>query len=458
MDLFCVLSIIRDCSALQMPFSWPRSLMHDGTMSHCVVCKKSLPTGTRAGALYCHTNCRSRAFRQRHRCDKPTGDESADPHPRNDRSNRTAFAKTWKPAPESAPVEPARRVAMERQLLAQAPPEAAGYRLVLPPRAEFEEPGYVPTGTGYGQPAWWTLRPFQLPDDDRLLPGRLYKVVWVDAQGARVPPTGSRAIPCLHYFLGAAETESERADEYEALLKLAQGTSQESAVREEIMRQRLREMKQATERAQPSARPQPPPSEVSSRESEESLRKQIAQMAREMEELRRPKSAPPRPPKKESPDSALLWGGAALLGLLIYLRKSQALASPTTPPVEKPTTQAEAVVVEPGLETSPESEIHEPKRAAEQSAAYQTPLATPAERLPTAESQPNPSESTDHHWTGPPPTQAEAPAVQGSPDTGAPPPPRAARVPMNEDQAIAAVSEKLLRLFWLQGPHDPAKA
>lgn len=61
----------------------------------------------------------------------------------------------------------------------------------------------------------------------------------MDAQGVRVPPAGSRAIPCLHYFLGAAETESEQADENEVRPKLAHGTSQESAVHEEIARLRV---------------------------------------------------------------------------------------------------------------------------------------------------------------------------------------------------------------------------
>ena len=412
-----------------------------------VSCVKSLCLQGRAGARYCHTNCRSRAFRQRHRSGKPDFGAFADPPPRNDRYDRPVFAKARKPAPESAPAEHARRVAMDRQLLAQAPPEASGYRLVLPPRAESEEPGYVPTGTGYGQPAWWTLRPFQLPDDDRLLPGRLYKVVWVDAKGARVPPAGSRAIPCLHYFLGAAEIDSERADEYEALMKLARGTSKESAVREEIVRQRLRAMQREDERAQPSDRPQPPTADAPPRESEESLRKQLAQMVREMEELRRPKSAPPRPSKKESPDSALLWGGAALLGLLL-LKKNQAPAAPNTPQQETPPAAPEAVAVEPGLETNPESGINEPKRPAEQSPASQTAPAAPDESLPGAQAQPNPPERTAPPWTGP----------QENQDAGTPRPARPTRVPTNEDQAIAAASEKLFRLFRMQGPRDPPKA
>ncbi len=56
-------------------------------------------------------------------------------------------------------------------------------------------------------------------------------------------------------------------------------------------------------------------------------------------------------------------------------------------------------------------------------------------------------------------TEAESPAVQGSLDAGARHhPPRPAGVQMNEDQAIAALSEKLLLLFRLPGQHDAPKA
>lgn len=94
------------------------------------------------------------------------------------------------------------RVAFDEQVLAQAPEDAVGYRVALPGRDEWDAPRVVPDADEMGSPSFWRLRPFELPDDIRLRSGRLYRLLWVDAQGARVPPTGCRFLPALRFFLG----------------------------------------------------------------------------------------------------------------------------------------------------------------------------------------------------------------------------------------------------------------
>ncbi|MBL9004052.1 MAG: hypothetical protein JNJ46_07385 [Myxococcales bacterium] len=94
------------------------------------------------------------------------------------------------------------RVAFDAQVLGQAPDGAVGYRVVLPGRNEWDAPRVVPDPHVMGSPSFWRLRPFQLPDDIRLRAGKLYRLLWVDAQGALVPPVGNRHLPALRFFLG----------------------------------------------------------------------------------------------------------------------------------------------------------------------------------------------------------------------------------------------------------------
>jgi hypothetical protein len=95
-----------------------------------------------------------------------------------------------------------RRVAFDAQVLDQAPDGAVGYRVVLPGRDEWDALRVVPDPNVMGSPSFWRLRPFQLPDDVRLRAGKLYRLLWVDAQGALVPPVGNRHLPALRFFLG----------------------------------------------------------------------------------------------------------------------------------------------------------------------------------------------------------------------------------------------------------------
>ena len=94
------------------------------------------------------------------------------------------------------------RVAFDAQVLAQAPDAAVGYRVVLQGLDQWDAPCVVPDPNVMGSPSFWRLRPFQLPDDIRLRARKLYRLLWVDAQGALVPPVGNRHLPALRFFLG----------------------------------------------------------------------------------------------------------------------------------------------------------------------------------------------------------------------------------------------------------------
>lgn len=104
------------------------------------------------------------------------------------------------------------RIALEQQVSSQAPPEAAGYRLVLPTRSHAETPKIAPAfDVAFGL-AYWTLNPFQLPDDVRLQDGHTYRILWVNAQGQPVPPHGAAYLPAVHFFLGPPDPEPPQGD------------------------------------------------------------------------------------------------------------------------------------------------------------------------------------------------------------------------------------------------------
>ncbi|HMY57982.1 MAG TPA: hypothetical protein PK472_07005, partial [Pseudomonadota bacterium] len=96
-------------------------------------------------------------------------------------------------------------IAFDEQVLAQAPEDAVGYRVVLPGRDAWDAPRVVPDPNVMGSPSFWRLRPFELPDDLRLRAGKSYRLLWVDAQGALVAPLGSHHLPALRFFLGPSD-------------------------------------------------------------------------------------------------------------------------------------------------------------------------------------------------------------------------------------------------------------
>lgn len=107
---------------------------------------------------------------------------------------------------------------MEQQLLSQAPPHAVGYRLVLAPRPEDELPRLSPPIGIDGTLSCWRLRPFQAPNDWRLVDGVLYRVLWVFGTGEVIPPKDERTLPSLHFHLSRCVPEEQPAEATESVV------------------------------------------------------------------------------------------------------------------------------------------------------------------------------------------------------------------------------------------------
>jgi len=177
----------------------------------CRQCERQIRVGAPRGTKYCSAACRSAAYRERQRAATQPSDGDGLISEESRRAARVQ-ARTPRKAAQRRTSERANepeclrrrgwRVAFDVQVLAQAPDGAVGYRVVLPGRDEWDMRRVVPDPNVLGSPSFWRLRPFQLPDDVRLSAGKLYRLLWVDAQGALVAPIGSRHLPALRFFLG----------------------------------------------------------------------------------------------------------------------------------------------------------------------------------------------------------------------------------------------------------------
>lgn len=165
-------------------------------------------------------------------------DERRPTRPR--RAQRLARQAVHPKARPAAPDSRPPRVAFDRQVLRQAPPGAAGYRLIIPSRSHTQPPQIVPASDALGSPRFWRLDPFQLPDELRLRDGHLYRIVWVNAQGEPVQPQGTRQLPTLHFFLGAPDSAASREEgQYEVVLRNLSDPSERASREAEIARLRL---------------------------------------------------------------------------------------------------------------------------------------------------------------------------------------------------------------------------
>lgn len=198
----------------------------------CPVCKLVPLTGRKATAKTCSDKCRSAAYRERkqQRSDTPqqetrqTPKEAAGAKRRAGQQQhaRSSDAAKWEHIVSAAAdrivnaIElhglqglqatsqrvTQERVDMREQLVGQAPKEAAGYRLVLPPRRAGDAPKLSPARSRASEVPWYSLAPFEYPDDVRLCDGSWYRVVWVDAQGQRIRLQPGEPVPGLYYFVG----------------------------------------------------------------------------------------------------------------------------------------------------------------------------------------------------------------------------------------------------------------
>lgn len=202
----------------------------------CLACGRKLPLNRRAGMNYCSPACRASAFRRRDRergrsaangddsapqADTDTTGEAAQPR----RATRRARRRVLRESHAQTSAQPAqdkrlKRIPFDVQVQSQAPPGAVGYRLVLPSRSHGEMPRLIPGTEPGGRQSAFSLIPFELPDDIRLRDGHVYRILWVGPQGLIIPPTGTRQLPALHFFLGDADAEvKEKEDKYSSILR-----------------------------------------------------------------------------------------------------------------------------------------------------------------------------------------------------------------------------------------------
>ena len=148
----------------------------------------------RAGTRYCGVACRVDAYRDRKKLaldgvtssvqeeggiinatksiPKPTQHERPDSNPIHMRSIPSVPTERA----EASPIRQ-RRIPFDRQIVAQAPPGAAGYSLVFPTGARGETIRIAPTVEPLGALSYWSLAPFQLPDDLRIQDGHSYRIL-----------------------------------------------------------------------------------------------------------------------------------------------------------------------------------------------------------------------------------------------------------------------------------------
>lgn len=113
-------------------------------------------------------------------------------------SLRTALGRT-----ESQP-----RLDMRTQITAQAPPEAVGYRLVLPHREPGVPPSFSPRRRSGTSRSFYSITPFQYPDDLRLCDGHWYRIVWIDSQGQQIRLPDGCPLPGLRFIVGLGESNA----------------------------------------------------------------------------------------------------------------------------------------------------------------------------------------------------------------------------------------------------------
>ena len=193
----------------------------------CPVCNE---TPLRGRQQICSTKCRSASYRERKR---QHHDASQTRVPRlgnqRPRSSRREDSGRWEKLLTTATdriVEAILkhgnaslcqslrgcRVDLRTQVISQAPKQAIGYRLVLPGHCAGDGPKLSPKRSQERAAAWYSLTPFEYPDDLRLRDGCCYRVIWIDAAGLRIRLKPEESIPSLYFFLSPPSVPDKAAE------------------------------------------------------------------------------------------------------------------------------------------------------------------------------------------------------------------------------------------------------
>jgi hypothetical protein len=193
----------------------------------CPVCNE---TPLRGRQQICSTKCRSASYRERKRQHHDTS-QTGVPRlsNRRPRSSRREDSGRWEKLLTTATdriVEAILkhgnaslcqslrgcRVDLRTQVITQAPKHAIGYRLVLPGHCAGDWPKLSPKRSQERAAAWYSLTPFEYPDDLRLRNGSCYRVIWIDAAGLRIRLKAEESIPSLYFFLSPPSVPDKAAE------------------------------------------------------------------------------------------------------------------------------------------------------------------------------------------------------------------------------------------------------
>ena len=174
----------------------------------CKFCSKPLPADSHANTRYClDKDCRSDAYRNRRGSSRGRRSNQQDAGPElgtNEQTLSRSLRFSGPPATSRSGGPPSRerprRIAIERQVLMQAPKEARGYSLDWPRQGQGTPNGASPNRpSGTEEIKIWLLDPFERPDGVRLEEDQYYQIRWFDKKGQKL--TGC-ATAWLHYFDG----------------------------------------------------------------------------------------------------------------------------------------------------------------------------------------------------------------------------------------------------------------
>ena len=223
----------------------------------CLMCPNLIPEGSKPTRMTCSARCRKEKSR-----DGVPEEETASQQ-RARRRNKNVHA-TKSPAPSArvgsvepvtsdsatqretkrptetdqptcrcanCPLDNSWRVDLRQQVQSQAPTDATGYRLVLPGRLETDKPTLIPKRTRFRDTPFYSLSPFECPDDLRLRDGRRYRIVWIDSQGNRLRLRSEQSVPGILYSVGPDSLQSENK---QSSTSIVQDASAEPVVEAEL--------------------------------------------------------------------------------------------------------------------------------------------------------------------------------------------------------------------------------
>jgi hypothetical protein len=221
------------------------------------MCPNPIPEGSKPSRQTCSARCRKKKSR-----DGVPEDEVASQQKTSKRNGNSKSTKSRAPSsrvsstepvtsddvtrtvtkrPEEAnqplcgcalcPMDNSWRIDVRLQVQSQIPTDAVGYRLVLPGRLETDKPTLIPKRTRFRDTPFYSLSPFEYPDDLRLRDGRRYRIVWIDAQGNRLRLRPEQSVPGILYSVGPDSFQSENKP---SSISIVQDASAEPVVEAEL--------------------------------------------------------------------------------------------------------------------------------------------------------------------------------------------------------------------------------